>query len=102
MTYDPLTRDPVLDSWLNALDDDPNYSDYLALIARVREDEQKRLGDIYEKQSEVDWQAGYGWGLSDAREAVAVLIQEERSSGLVSISRADALAAIDGLREETK
>jgi hypothetical protein len=38
MTHDPLTRDPLLDAWLSTIDDDPNYSDYLTLIARVRED----------------------------------------------------------------
>lgn len=81
-------HDPLLDAWLCGLDDDPNYSDYLTLVVRVREDERRRndgalIGTIVR-----------GEALRDAVEAVRALPRPLRKTRIV--------AAIEGLSRRNR
>ena len=93
-----MTHDPILDAWLNDLDDDPTYSDYLALIAHVRLD----TGHWYDQMAKVHWDAGHAHGLWDAVLAVKDLrdpmgrFYTDTHDGGIS----EAIAAIEALGEE--
>jgi hypothetical protein len=103
MTHDPLTHDPLLDAWLNAMDDDPNYSDYLNLIARVREDERGNvigavsLGEIGRANAQA-YRNGRADALAEAREAVYRTCGHTKYEGCLPCAHDDAAAAIDALR----
>ena len=65
-----MTHDPLLDAWLVEIDDEPNYSDYLTLIARVREDERSGAPENWNRAF---YEQGYATALRDAVEAVKAL-----------------------------
>jgi hypothetical protein len=106
---DPWQRghDPVLDAWLNAMDDDPNYSDYLTLIARVREDERISWGEHLARtqitnvdlanESAAKYLEGRKDALSAARAAVYRTCGHTKYEGCSPCAHDDAAAAIDAI-----
>lgn len=84
MTHDPLCL-PVRRWSLNGVE----HCD-CPLIARVREDEQNKYVDM----ADVHWQAGYGWGVHDARGKA-----EDALLGTLTTTRDRVLNAIDSLKE---